>query len=164
MEIKILGHRKALIFLQEHPKEYDVLFVSSPDSKFAIPNSHLIQNLAKEYCEVLFHDVTQAIGLLEPAQPHHIQKAIEFGRNKEKLLVCCQAGVSRSSALAYSIKTTEVGPKEALSILDQQIHMPNGLIIKYASNILNQPDMVDIVDTWKFTADQIQMETENSLT
>ena len=158
MEIIILGHRKAAAYLKQHPKQYDVIFISNPNDKFGVQTSELIPNLAKECCEILFDDVTQPIGNRIPPTEDNVRKALDFAKNRQKLIVSCQVGQSRSSAIAYSIKTMISNPEEALSILDQNIHMPNSLIVKHASNILQLPEMNKIMDNWKLQADLIQME------
>jgi predicted protein tyrosine phosphatase len=99
--------------------------------------------------QLAFHDTSvPRKGLLE-VQPTQIEQALAFAKDKTELIVACQAGISRSSAIAYAIKTKEVGAITALEILDPYVHQPNGLVVKLASKILNQPDMVDLINIWK---------------
>lgn len=157
MEVTICGHRKAVEVLKQNPKQIDVVFISSPDNKFGVDGSHLIQDLAKNYCEILFDDCTFPVGSMIPPTIENVKQAIEFAKGKESIIVCCQAGVSRSAATAYCIATDDVGPIMALEILDPKVHSPNALIVHYGSKILNCPDMVDIINTWKNEADAQQM-------
>lgn len=163
MEIRICGHRKAVEILQESPKQLDVIFISGPDQRFAVNGSYMIPELAKECCEILYHDVTQARAHLEPPQPYHVKKALEFAKGRGKLLVCCQAGISRSSATAYVVQTAEVGPMEALKVLNHKIHSPNKLVVAHGANILGLPEMVELITAWQQKADEEQMHDGPSL-
>jgi len=159
MQIIIAGHHRASEILEENPNQIDVIFISSPDAVYAVDGSFKIQKLAKECCTLLFNDVSLPIGNKIPPEKEDIQKALDFAKGKDKILVSCQAGVSRSSAIAYLIAAQDVGPIEAFSILNPHIHAPNGLVIKYGSSILKNYDIVDLMNQWKEKADETQMES-----
>ncbi len=155
MEITICGHRRAAELLAENPNQLDIIFISSPDEKFYIENSHKIPGLAREMCELLFHDVATLRLGSEPPKVEHIQKALAFAKGRDKLIVSCQMGISRSSATAYLIKSMEVGPVEALNILDFKVHYPNSLVIAHGSYLLDKPEMIELISTWKIKADEV---------
>lgn len=156
MDITICGHKRAVELLREAPNELDIIFISSPDNPYAVTNSHKIPALAREICEILFYDVSHSIAHMDPPEQHHVEKALEFAKGRDKLIVACQAGISRSSATAYLIKAAEVGPEEALKILNPHVHHPNGAVIRHGAKILGLPQIVEMIYTWKNKADEIQ--------
>lgn len=158
MNITICGHRKAARILADKPGHYDVIMISSPDSFFGVEGSDTIIKNAKSYKLLAFHDISVVREGMHPPEQHHIEEALEFAKDKEELIVCCQAGISRSSATAYVIKAREVGEFEALAILDPHVHHPNGMIVKLGSQILKKPDMVEFVHIWNNKAIAIQCE------
>jgi predicted protein tyrosine phosphatase len=159
MQLTICGHLRAVYLLSQNPNQ-DVIFISGPDNPYGIDGSEKIQGLAKDYCELLFHDISYPIGNLTPPARSHIEQALEFAKNRMNLIVACQAGISRSSATAFVIKAAEVGSTEALNILDPKIHMPNRIVIQHGSKILGDPDMVDIMDAWKNKSDECQINSK----
>lgn len=156
MELTICGHRRAVEILEESPNQLDIIFISSPDGRFSVTNSFRIPELARECCEILYHDVEFSIAHMDPPKKHHVEKALDFAKGRDKLIVACQAGISRSSATAYVIQASEVGILEALKVLNPKIHSPNAAVIKHGSEILNEPDMVSLIQQWKAKADEDQ--------
>lgn len=156
MQITIAGHRRASKILEENPNQLDVIFISSPDATYAVQGSAIIEGLAKNCCKLLFHDISIPRGDMIPATKEDVQKALDFAKGKEKILVTCQAGVSRSSAIAYLVAASEVGAKEAFSVLNPEVHMPNSLIVRHGAFILGDPDIMDMMDRWKTAADEAQ--------
>lgn len=163
MEVTILGHRKAVELMEEFPNQLDIIFISSPDGRFSVMNSFRIPELAKEICEILYHDVEFSIAHMDPPKIYHVQKALDFAKGRDKLIVACQAGISRSSATAYVVKTAEVGPVEALKVLNPKVHQPNMAVVRHGADILNEPDMVHLVQEWKAKAEEDQWNTGHGL-
>lgn len=151
MNIKIVGHEQALHLLEQSPNQLYVIFISSPHEhrKYAVEGSEKIAELAKECCELFFDDVTFPIRNEVVVQESDVRKALDFAKDKTDLIVTCQAGVSRSSAMAYCIATELDGPVLALSALNQKIHSPNELVVKHGSIILKIPEMLDLIQRWK---------------
>lgn len=160
MAIKILGHARAVKFLEQNPDQFDVIFISDPRSSYAIKGSEKITKLAKEVCSLFFYDLISAGKETFPGPSQEdIEKALAFAKGRENLLVSCQAGISRSSATAYVIKAAETNPIDALDILDKSMHIPNDFIIYHGSNILNL-NLTDVINKWKKKTEQIQDEIE----
>lgn len=160
MDITICGHRKAVELLEVSPNQLDIVFISSPDSPYSVESSHKIPGLSKDICQLRFHDISFPRGSMTPPSRDDVQKALDFAHGRDKLIVACQAGISRSSAIAYLIQAAEVGMIEALNVLNPKIHQPNSLIIVHGANILGEPDIVDLMDKWKNKADEYQWEDE----
>lgn len=156
MKITICGHRKAAEILAETPNQRDIIFISSPDAKFAVEGSARIAGLARECCEILFNDIAYPMGSLEHPEPHHVQKALDFAKGKDNLIVACQAGISRSSAIAFVIQAAEVGLLEAFKILNPLVHQPNSLVIKHGAKLLGEQDMMAMMDKWKNESEAAQ--------
>lgn len=91
----------------------------------------------------------------EPGGPQrkHIEQLINFGRNHKgkTFVVNCEAGVSRSSAIAIILRHLEGMPIEA-NFEDIATRFPrcfpNKLMIKFAQEILNV-DFISIYETWE---------------
>jgi predicted protein tyrosine phosphatase len=67
---------------------------------------------------LVFTDLDMPMPGLPAATPNQVQSALDFARDKERLLVHCFAGLGRSTAIAYAILADRLGPgreKEALA-------------------------------------------------
>jgi predicted protein tyrosine phosphatase len=157
MNIRILSHREALPEVISHSKKYNVIFITNPGDPFYRPEMHDLIIHAQKALVCQFHDVefdrekdnAPYWGYIGPTKKD-IETIIEFAKNKDDLIVSCHAGVSRSSASAFVIVCSQENPKEALKILDKRRHDPNNLIIKHGSEILGKPEMIDIIQQFKF--------------
>ncbi len=163
MNITICGHAKAVKILELSPNQLDVIFISNPDDKYGVSTSEKIPLLTKEFCCLLFHDISFDRGSLTPPNQTDIEKALDFAKGRNDLIVTCQAGISRSSATAYVIQAAELGAIDALNVLDLNIHFPNDLIIEHGSKILNNPELIDAMKKWKNKAEQFQIQDQIEL-
>ncbi|MCA1441951.1 dual specificity protein phosphatase family protein [Ensifer sp. IC4062] len=88
-----------------------------------------------------------------------VQTALEFARNVTgSLLVHCEAGISRSTAVAIAIAADRLGPGEegaAVGAIVDQVKgaMPNLLVLQYADMLLGRDGK--LVDAWR-TVEQRQ--------
>ena len=149
MEIKIFGHLEACAFLKLNPNIWDVIFISSPKDKFCMKNSEKIPSLSKSCLEILFEDISEHVKGFRECRPKHITQALQFAEGKEKLIVTCQAGISRSSAMAYVIQSSLTNHLDALKVLDPKLNWPNERVVKLGSKVLKNPEMVKSVESWK---------------
>jgi predicted protein tyrosine phosphatase len=147
MQIIICGHHQALNILAEI-EPIDVIFISSPYLTYSVNGSENIQHLAKNCCTLLFNDVTILRNENYPPQIEDVQKALEFSKDKDRILISCQAGISRSSAIAYLVGVQKVGSVEAFRFLNST-HIPNSLIIKHGAHIFNDSKIIDLMNFWK---------------
>lgn len=89
-----------------------------------------------------------------PPTEYQIRTLLEFtdkfDLEKDNVVFGCFAGISRSSACAYSYMCQKTGdPQSSLSVLDWRHHYPNKLVVELASNVLNLPLMNDAILSWK---------------
>lgn len=147
MDLIIAGHREAFSILKS--ESMDVIFISGPNDKYRIEDSDKIESLAKDCCTLLFNDVTILKENMFPPKVEHIQETLSFSKGREKILITCQAGISRSSAIAYLVAAQKLGISAAFECLNPAIHIPNKLIITHGSIVLNEPDMVELMSRWK---------------
>ncbi len=99
-----------------------------------------------------FFDDTGEVG----PQPWHVEKVIDFGRQVQheggKLLVHCEAGISRSSAAALTVLATWLGTGKEQEAVDKtyaaQPHAwPNGQLVELADELLGRDGaLVAVVD------------------
>lgn len=135
-------HSKDLV--RNKPDHYNVISIVEPDVQ--VPNE--IQECSKSYFSVKFHDVEyQRSGATVPDKGQ-VQDAIEWGKDKDNLIVACLAGISRSAAIAYLIQCAkEKDPKSALKVLEKK-HYPNYLIVRLGSEILNDSSIFREYENW----------------
>lgn len=162
MKIQIMGHRRlAALLAGSKEKKHDVIMISSPDDFFAIPGSNTIPQLARNCLQLAFHDISVMREGYVPPNEDHVKQALDFAKGKDELIVACQAGISRSSAIAYVLKVAEVGAIDALEVLDPDVHQPNLLVVKAGAKVLNRPDMVELALIWHNKA--IEREAERNI-
>lgn len=94
---------------------------------------------AKSYEVLYFHDFWKFAPGVTLATKEDIQKALDYAEDKEALIVACAAGISRSSATAYTIARKHTDKEEAIKILDPNIHWPNPHVLGLGGKILNLP-------------------------
>ena len=75
----------------------------------------------------------------EGVLPSSIQVAgtMAWSEGKDRIVVHCGAGISRSSAMAYVIACSRIGVDEAIKKLDFRIHAPNPCIVWMGATLLN---------------------------
>lgn len=84
--------------------------------------------------------------------PENIAKNLAFSREpgREKITCCCEAGISRSSAMAVLIaydRTRDI--EKSLSVLSRRLHYPNPSIIEIGEQLLNAEGLSEAVKEWK---------------
>ena len=131
----------------EHGR-YSVIFITDEDLLHHGDLWLSINRNAANLIGFTFEDVE--FGINAPTR-NDVQLAIEWGRKvkSEDLIVCCMAGISRSSAIAYCIECTRTDPEQALNILDKKFHYPNSLIVNYGAKILGKLNMIENIENWK---------------
>jgi predicted protein tyrosine phosphatase len=151
-----------------HP---DVIIASRPQAQrllisraFRSPIHHIISigapgdptpagfELCANGIRLEFHDDVGEIG----PQRWHVEQVIDFGRQVEheggRLLVHCEAGISRSSAAALTIFATWLGAGKEQEAVDKtyaaQPHAwPNSQLVEYADDLLERNGaLIAIVD------------------
>lgn len=159
MKLTICGHDEAAKILAKKPNKLDIIFISSPENKYAIDGSEKIAELARESCEILFNDITFPIGHSKTVpEEHHVQKALDFAKGKKELIVSCQMGISRSSAIAYLIEASIVGYEKAFDILNMKVHSPNLLVIKHGAKLLGEQEILTAMLDWKNKSNALDYE------
>lgn len=155
--IRIMSQRSVVSLLEaDPPQSHHLIFISSPDDPFALKGTVDLPVLAKSFLLLGFHDISfESNDHVGPSQ-NDVMTALKFAEGKEDLVICCHAGISRSSATAYTISSHRTSPKEALDILDINRHFPNLLIVKHGSVILDKPEMVELIQDFHKRAHEAQ--------
>jgi predicted protein tyrosine phosphatase len=140
MNIKILSRKKIREELNANPGKYTAVIISEP--QIYAHNKDEVSDLfplCKEYLDIRFNDTTFPERHNAPTL-ENMATILEWAKKQEDkfMLVACRAGISRSSATAYLIECQRSSPQEAIKILDDNIHCPNELMIKYGAVILGQ--------------------------
>jgi len=133
--IQIKGHGVGSLqqFLKENPNEFDALVITNVNYDF--PKG--VSELCKSHLQLIFDDVIGSKGSYLAPKKEQIEEALNWGKDKENVVVACHAGISRSSACAFLLAHQAWGIDKAFGILNKDVHWPNSLIMKHGSDILN---------------------------
>ncbi len=102
-----------------------------------------IEHNANNICCLKFDDISFPRERFTMPELHQVQLALDFARDKEELVVTCTAGMGRSAATAYIVACSVMEPKEAIKILDPDLHIPNEKVVSLGSQILNKPNILE---------------------
>lgn len=138
MEIKIFGRTDLEQFVFKNPKQYDVIYYTHSES----PEIDLIKNNAIESLHMPVDDIDHyQLKLYVAPTAESVQKCLDFGKGRKKLVVACAAGISRSSSTAYLIAARELGAEGGLRVLQKAHHFPNRLNVYIGASILGNTDI-----------------------
>jgi predicted protein tyrosine phosphatase len=114
---------------------------------------HKIRTDAADCLYLEFHDIfCLRRGLVHP-EPHHVRQALEWAKDKDvtNIIYICQAGKSRSAAMAYVLNSTVMPPSEVINMLTPDRHMPNHSIVSMGAELIGNPEIVTVYR--KYVAD-----------
>lgn len=152
MEIKIFGLSDLEYFLTpvdghlSHKNEYSVIQYTPSQRKV----SPFVVTEAKDWIHIPIDDLDNYnYSSYNPPQAEDIKAALDFAEGKQKLIVACSAGISRSSSTAYLINAREKNSAtEGLKILEIGRHHPNRLIVYIGSRLLKNEDIWEKYVKW----------------
>lgn len=155
MEIAIRGYLAASKLIVEQPSSWDCIAIIDSDSQ---PHPKL-QDYARRVLVLKFDDIeTPAAPKVLPTKDH-IENALSFAQESERLIVSCRAGQSRSAAVAYLIAAQDSNPRQALEILDSERHRPNSQIIDLGSSLIDQPTLHPCLKQWRDSLNGLPINT-----
>jgi predicted protein tyrosine phosphatase len=163
MTMRILSEQEARHLLLKEPGVWNVISIYAPGFDKMGPE---LESCCADLQKLAFHDSwTQRDRDKGDTLPEerHIRKAIEFAADKDKLLVHCWAGVSRSAAVAFIVACSRgIAPAEALEkLLDPMIHAPNPLVVELGAEVLRNPEILRAFKAWDQKAvDMLKKENE----
>lgn len=140
MEILIAGHCVGTLqsLIQERRNELDALVITNKETPFPVE----VEKLVKGFLWLRFDDVLQSRGHYVAVEPKQIEEGLAWAKGRERIVIACHAGISRSSGMAVLIAMQEYNDLDkAFSILDLKKHWPNTLVIKLGAEILKRPDL-----------------------
>jgi len=131
MEIKIHNYLSCSHRLEADSGDWDSIVIL--DS--SLDESEFVSRHSRNSLQLKFDDVTSPTP--HKIEPSHelIAAALNFGIASEKLIVCCRAGQSRSSATAFSIAYEKLGKMDAFKCLNPKRHSPNSRILQIADEM-----------------------------
>jgi predicted protein tyrosine phosphatase len=149
MEIHIFSHDHAWKFARRAPKQYDVIIVSNRADDYPLD----LHEVCNDVLKLTFHDVDHDESPYRMPQLEDVQRGLEWARGRSKIISACQAGISRSSALAFLCKLQECGDvQEAATVWRMGYHWPNKRIIELGAQLLQQPQALDVYARFTETA------------
>jgi predicted protein tyrosine phosphatase len=153
MKIEIHNYLSCSFLLENEPDQWDSIVIL--DSK--LPESQFVIDQSRRFLQLSFDDITSPVSGQVAPYSDAIEQAIQFGTESEKLIVCCRAGQSRSSATAFSVLYEKLGSQAALELLNPKRHSPNYLILQIADRIIDRPGILDAYDEWGSSAGDIRL-------
>lgn len=150
MKIDICSHEEVSWICDKNPKEIDVILIVNSLRKHE--NTWAVQSVIEKARNLLlltFDDIENPLQNFEMPDKQSICKAIEFAKNKEKLIVSCTAGISRSAAMAYVILCSKMPPEDAIKHLNAERHIPNSAIVRLGKNVLGIASMENVLYKWQ---------------
>lgn len=143
MTIKSLSHAQAIIFLSANKHKWHVICITNSDK--LVPKD--IQSYSKSYLNLVFDDIDCQLGNYILPSKVDVEKALDYCKGKDNIIVTCFSGTTRSPALVYAINCKRDYPTIAINSITQSCH-PNRLIIRYASEILQDAEVFDVYEDW----------------
>jgi predicted protein tyrosine phosphatase len=129
--------------ITENPKKHNAIIIGASELELLGLSSFCKESLVAMFKDIVNPDKENAPTL------DKVKECIDWGVDKEDLLVSCAAGISRSSAIAYLIECARSGsPEASISVLDVRRHRPNQLILCYGSQILGKDIVAPIYELY----------------
>lgn len=141
------------------PNRHDVIHYTNSES----PPLQEVKDHAKSWFHIPADDIDY-YGLRNyfPPTAKNVKDALAWSEGKTELIVACHAGISRSSATAYLIAARVMGAKDALSILEENHHWPNRLIVYLGSNLLKNGQIWYEYVNWQKSYNHIDPSQNNT--
>ena len=162
MDIKIYSLqaiKKAL--LARELMDYDVLSIrDSNASRMFYHEIDVGTGLRKRLVITEMDDIRTPHDLLEMPTRPEVERILNCGISSVHLAVHCSAGVSRSSAFAYLLACQAEGPEKAITLLNENLHWPNMLIVSLGASILGNPEVAKVCSKWKRKTGHIRRRSE----
>jgi predicted protein tyrosine phosphatase len=140
-----MSHGAAENFIQFNPGLWDVICIVNPGKLVPKP----IKEHAKSLLTLIFDDVDSPLESYILPDERDVKEALTFSEGKERLLVTCFGGCSRSAAIAYICLCQDTqSPIFAINHLTPMRHYPNRRIISMAANYLENQDIYKAYNSW----------------
>lgn len=136
--MQILSRNTMLETIKETPGFYNVVCIIESN----LSPIEKVKKNAKDVLFLSFDDIEFPRYGYKMPEEKDVEKAVEWAVDKDNLIVSCQAGISRSSALAYVISCSQKGPSNAMEILKSR-HYPNAVIVKLGTELLKEPEIMN---------------------
>ncbi len=114
-----------------------------------LADDFIVSGRCRGILRVKFDDIQEAWLERKLATAADIRRILDWCRDKDGIVIHCQAGASRSAAVAYLIECLQTTPKEALGILDTNQHSPNMHIVRLGAKILRNPEVAIEAERWR---------------
>jgi len=105
----------------------------------------------KSMTVMFFYDLEEPIQGKDFVLPsmEDVEEVLSWAKGKDPILVRCQGGVSRSSAMAYLIACSRTFPCCASNVLNPMLHWPNQLVVSLGAKCLGNVEVHDEIVNWK---------------
>ena len=162
-EIRICSYEEAVAVLKKDP-DWNVLSIRdtfallqesvNDNNSFWCGRYSTLDNilpLCRSSLVLYFDDVSwdyQSFGCTPPSE-ENVREILRWSQGKNRILVHCTAGISRSSASAYIIACSRMEPQKAIGYLFSDRHYPNDLIVDHGAKLLDNREIAMVADKFK---------------
>ena len=144
MIVQILNYLAASHLLASEPAQWSAIVIL--DSRGTATD--FVAQTSVEHLILRFDDITTPSSGKQMADPRSLRAALDFAVGKDKLIVSCRAGQSRSAALAHAICFQNNGADAANQLLIPARHQPNRFIIEAVAELIDDPTYLSTFDAW----------------
>lgn len=144
-EVYITGHaHNGLADILNNRQDLDAIIIT--DYNYPFPEWAI--NKTRNHINVIFDDTNDDSRHVAPKK-EDVQKILDWGKGRDKLVIACHQGRSRSAASAFLLACQDWGDvEEAVQVLKPGIHWPNRLVIKLGSEILKNKRVYKVYEDW----------------
>ena len=153
MQIEIHNYLSCSHLLESQSGAWDSIVIL--DS--SLSESEFVRQNSKRSLQLQFDDITQNLEQKILPSENAIRSALDFANESQKLIVCCRAGQSRSSATAFSIAFEKFGEQFALDLLNPKRHSPNHFILQIADKLIERLGLLNAYDNWGYNIGDIRL-------
>lgn len=143
LEIEITGYRDACRRLRFGDRNYHVLSIRQSDHEDQALEIDKYLEDVPSVLRLYFDDISERTGFGVVPEAEHVREVLSWAEGKERFLVHCAAGISRSSAMAFAIACLHHPPEEALRYIDPVRHWPNRRLIELIAEVLEDPGVYE---------------------
>lgn len=145
-----LDHESAGSFISGTKKKWDAIFIcNSVLSKRQTDCLTKIKLHANSYICLWFDDIDFPLSSYILPDEKDVKSALSFAMGKQRVLITCQNGMTRSTALSYLIRCIDHSPELALESIGKTGSHPNRRIVELGSKLLENEEILCSFESWQ---------------
>lgn len=144
MEVKIHNYLAASWLLETEPGDWDIIVILDSDCQL----NPFVAEKAARYLVLFFDDIQAHQTGKRMVNADHIQTALDFSSQSQRLVVSCRAGQSRSAAIGCLVQFFNDPGFKPNQLLDPKRHSPNALVMDQGARLIDNPAIWPLMMKW----------------